>query len=75
MRISKIKTGSRFFALIERWLKSLGIKSIHAESRKNSLTFYLKNGYTEMLFNDPDGHESDPNDVFEHFIYNCHNTS
>lgn len=55
--------GSKFLALIEKWLRSLGIKSIHAESRENSLRFYLKNGYTDMPFNDPENHESDPNDV------------
>ena len=55
--------GRVFLALIERWLKSIGVKSIHAESRKSSLGFYLKNGYTEMPFNDPEVHESDPNDV------------
>jgi GNAT superfamily N-acetyltransferase len=55
--------GSTFLALIEKWLKSLGVKSIHAESRKSSLTFYLKNGYHEMPFDDPDEHESDPNDI------------
>ena len=54
---------SVFFALIERWLKSLGVKSIHAESRQSSLRFYLKNGYTNMPFDDPENHESDPNDV------------
>lgn len=56
-------SGSLFLALIERWLKSLGIKSIHAESRQSSLRFYLKNGYTTMLFDDPENHESDPSDV------------
>lgn len=55
--------GSRFLTLIAKWLKSLGIKSIHAESRQSSLRFYLKNGYTGMPFNDPENHESDPNDV------------
>lgn len=55
--------GSRFLTLIEKWLKSLGVKSIHAESRQSSLRFYLKNGYTEVPFNDPENHESDPNDV------------
>jgi GrpB-like predicted nucleotidyltransferase (UPF0157 family)/Ser/Thr protein kinase RdoA (MazF antagonist) len=55
--------GSKFLALIEKWLRSLGVKSIHAESRQSSLRFYLKNGYTEMSFNDPENHESDPNDV------------
>ena len=56
-------SGSVFLALIEKWLKSLGVKSIHAESRQSSLRFYLKNGYTNMPFDDPENHESDPNDV------------
>ncbi len=56
-------SGSVFLALIEKWLKSLGVKSIHAESRQSSLRFYLKNGYTEMPFDDPESHESDPHDV------------
>ena len=56
-------SGSKFLALIEKWLKSFGVKSIHAESRQSSLRFYLKNGYTNMPFDDPENHESDPNDV------------
>lgn len=52
-----------FLALIEKWLKRLGIKSIHAESRQNSLRFYLKNGYANMPFDDPENHASDPQDV------------
>ncbi len=55
--------GSRFLTLIEKWLKSLGFKSIHAESRQSSLRFYIKNGYCSMPFNDPESHESDPSDV------------
>lgn len=55
--------GSEFLASIEKWLKLLGTRSIHAESRQSSLKFYLKNGYTEMSFNDPEKHESDPHDV------------
>lgn len=56
-------SGSVFLALIEKWLKSLGIKIIHTESRKSSLRFYLKNGYTDMPFDDPEGHKSDPHDI------------
>jgi GrpB-like predicted nucleotidyltransferase (UPF0157 family)/GNAT superfamily N-acetyltransferase len=56
-------SGSVFLALIEKWLKSFGVKSIHAESRQSSLRFYLKNGYCSMPFDDPENHESDPNDV------------
>jgi len=55
--------GSEFLALIEKWLKSSGIKSIHAESRQNSLQFYLKNGYQKMSFADPQDHEIDTNDI------------
>lgn len=55
--------GSRFLDLCEKWLKILGVKSIHAESRQTALRFYLKNGYTEMPFNDPEPHESDPHDI------------
>jgi len=55
--------GSRFLTLIEKWLKNLEFRSIHAESRQSSLKFYLKNGYTEMPFNDPEEHESDPSDI------------
>lgn len=55
--------GSTFLVLIEKWLKSLGVKSIHVESRQSRLRFYLKNSYVDMPFNDPEGHESDPNDV------------
>lgn len=55
--------GSRFLKLIEKWLKNLGVKSIHAESRQSSLQFYLKNGYSSIPFDDPENHESDPNDV------------
>lgn len=55
--------GGKFLALCERWLKSEGYKSIHAESRPTSLRFYTKNGYAQMPFNDPEGHESDPQDI------------
>lgn len=55
--------GSKFFLLIEQWLKNLEIKSIHAESRPSSLKFYIKNGYVEMPFNDPENHKSDPRDI------------
>jgi GNAT superfamily N-acetyltransferase len=58
-------SGSKFLVLIEKWLKSSGVKSIHAESRQTSLRFYLKNGYTEMPFDDPEGHESDQDDIPE----------
>ncbi len=55
--------GSNFLALIEKWLKTLKIKSIHAESRKESLGFYLRNGYKEMSFDDPENYESCEEDI------------
>lgn len=55
--------GSQFLALIHTWLKRLGVKSIHVESRQRSLGFYLKNGYIKMPFHDPEGHNTDPNDI------------
>lgn len=55
--------GSQFLALSEKWVKSLNIKSIHAELRATSLGFYRKNGYIDMPFNNPESHEHDPNDI------------
>ncbi len=55
--------GSKFLAFIEKWIQRLDVKSLHTESRITSLKFYLKNGYKEMPFGDPDNHESDPNDI------------
>lgn len=55
--------GSQLLGLCEKWLKALKIKSVHAESRQASLRFYLKNGYVEMPFNDPEAHESDQRDI------------
>ncbi len=56
--------GSKFLALIEKWLGSLGIKSIHAQVPQSSLRFYLKNSYCIMPCDDPEKHESDPS----HFL-------
>jgi GNAT superfamily N-acetyltransferase len=55
--------GGQFLAFCEKRLKSMGIKSIHAESRPTSLAFYKNNGYAEMSFNDPDGYEGGGEDT------------
>lgn len=55
--------GSQFLNLCEQWLRKLGVKSLHVESRSISIGFYTKNGYKEMLFNDPNGYKSDPQDI------------
>lgn len=57
------KAGSTFLSFLEKWLKALGTKSIHAESRQSSLNFYLKNGYHKLPFDDPEEHPTDSNDV------------
>lgn len=55
--------GSKFLHLCEKWLKSQGYKSIHAESNPAALSFYKKNGYVEMPFNDPDGYKGCIEDI------------
>jgi GrpB-like predicted nucleotidyltransferase (UPF0157 family)/N-acetylglutamate synthase-like GNAT family acetyltransferase len=55
--------GSTFLKDIERWLTHQGIKSFHTQSSPAAYNFYKKSGYVEMPFNDPDFHESDPQDV------------
>jgi GrpB-like predicted nucleotidyltransferase (UPF0157 family)/GNAT superfamily N-acetyltransferase len=55
--------GSHFLALIERWLKGSSFKVLQTQSSPNAYTFYVKNHYVKMPFNDPDGHESDARDI------------
>lgn len=47
--------GSQFLQLCEQWLKKQGVKSLHDEARQNVVSFYRRNGYTEMPFKDPSG--------------------
>ena len=55
--------GSQFLMLIEKWLCACGIRTLHTESSPAAYKFYVKNGYTPMSFNDPDGYEGDPQDI------------
>ena len=55
--------GKDFMALIEKWLKLEGYKSIHTESSPAALGFYKRLNYKEMPFNDPDGYEGIPEDI------------
>ncbi|MBA3813911.1 MAG: GNAT family N-acetyltransferase [Alphaproteobacteria bacterium] len=55
--------GGHFLSLCERWLKGKGFKALHTQASPDAYPFYLKYGYTEMPFNDPNGHESDPQDT------------
>lgn len=55
--------GSQFLQLCERWLKKLGIKTLHDEARPSAVKFYRKNGYVEMPFEDPSGEPPSAQDV------------
>jgi GrpB-like predicted nucleotidyltransferase (UPF0157 family) len=55
--------GSQFLQLCEQWLKRIGIKSLHDEARPNVVSFYRRNGYTEMPFDDPSGEPPSAHDI------------
>jgi GNAT superfamily N-acetyltransferase len=55
--------GKQFLLLIEEWLKNQKYKNIHVESSPGALSFYKRNGYSDMPFNDPDGYETDAADA------------
>jgi GrpB-like predicted nucleotidyltransferase (UPF0157 family) len=55
--------GKKIMNDIERWLAQQNITSFHTQASPEAYSFYKHLGYIEMPFNDPDGYESDPNDV------------
>lgn len=55
--------GSQFLRLCERWLYHQGFKKILIQSSQEAYKFYQRHGYKEMAFNDPDGYETDPQDI------------
>lgn len=55
--------GAQFLALCEKWLRTHAIHTLHIESSQKALSFYSRYGYSEMAFNDPEGHESHPDDT------------
>ena len=55
--------GAEFLHLMEKWLKEQGYNSVHTESSPEALSFYQKQGYVAMLFNDPDGYTGDSSDI------------
>jgi GrpB-like predicted nucleotidyltransferase (UPF0157 family)/GNAT superfamily N-acetyltransferase len=55
--------GSQFLKLCEQWLKKQSMRSVHDEARPNAAQFYRKNGYSEMVFNDPSGEPPSPQDI------------
>lgn len=55
--------GGQFLSLCERWLKQKGFTVLQTQASPKAYPFYLKYGYNEIPFNDPDGYESDPQDT------------
>ncbi len=55
--------GGHFLELCERWLKQRGIKTLHTQSSPKAYSFYSQHAYKELPFNDPDGYESNPQDI------------
>ena len=55
--------GKQFLSLIEDWLHSRNIKTLHTESNPEAVKFYESCGYIQMPFNDPDGYPSDARDL------------
>lgn len=55
--------GSHFLQFCEKWLKRLGIKSLHDEAKPDAVKFYRKNGYVEMPFDDPSGEPPSIHDI------------
>jgi GrpB-like predicted nucleotidyltransferase (UPF0157 family)/GNAT superfamily N-acetyltransferase len=61
--VQKQGLGSQFLKLCERWLKQKSFKVLQTQASPAAYAFYIKHAYVEMPFNDPDGYESDPQDV------------
>jgi GrpB-like predicted nucleotidyltransferase (UPF0157 family)/GNAT superfamily N-acetyltransferase len=55
--------GAEFLKLCETWLHAQGIKILCTESSPETHGFYVKHGYVDMPFNDPDGDKNFPQDV------------
>jgi GNAT superfamily N-acetyltransferase len=55
--------GSQFLKLCERWLCHQGFKVLLIQSSPKAYTFYQHNDYVKMPFNDPDGYDTDPQDI------------
>lgn len=55
--------GSQFLKLCERWLDHQGFKKLLVQSSPEAYKFYCSHGYIQMPFNDPDGYETDSQDI------------
>lgn len=55
--------GGHFLEVMEKWLTHKGISKLQVQSSPEAFAFYIRHHYSEMPFNDPDQHESDPRDI------------
>lgn len=55
--------GSQLLKLCERWLTHQGFKKLLVQSSPKSYKFYCNHEYVRMSFNDPDGYETDSQDI------------
>jgi GNAT superfamily N-acetyltransferase len=55
--------GSRFLEFCEQWLKAREVRTLHTEARPDVVSFYRRNGYHDMPFNDPSGEPPSPHDL------------
>lgn len=54
--------GKKFLTDAERWLQEKGVRQLHVQSTPEAVSFYLKQGYHDMPFNDPEEHGTDSQD-------------
>lgn len=62
-RYRNLGLGSQFLKLCERWLGHQGFKTLLVQSSQKAYKFYCNHGYVQMPFNDPDGYETDSQDI------------
>lgn len=62
-RYRNLGFGSQFLKLCERWLYHRSFKNLLVQSSPKAYKFYCNHGYIEMPFNDPDGYETDSQDI------------
>lgn len=55
--------GAYLMKWCEKILKIRGVKVLHTEAHPKAIQFYKHLGYTNMPFNDPEGHPTDKNDT------------
>lgn len=59
----KLGYGSLLLSRCERWLRQWGYKMLMTQSSPEAYPFYIKQGYSKMPLNDPNGYKTDPRDI------------